>query len=348
MILTLYGARYLTEPEKTCWIITGGDTGTENQCIGLAEALGLRAEIKRLKLKTPWRQLSPWFRLGFGRALAKDGARLDPPWPDLLIASGRKSIAAALHVKKKSGGRTFVVQVQDPRFSPRSFDLIVAPQHDPARGGNVIVTTGATHRVTDGKIKSDMEKFKDALEKLPHPRVAVLIGGQSKSHRMTRAVTERLAAQLLALVKEKNVSLMITASRRTGEENAKFLRATLKGDNIYFWNGGENGQGGDNPYFALLGYADHIVVTEDSVSMVSEALSTGKPVHIAALEHAPGGPFEKIGGGTPRRHDIFHKMLQAQGYTRPFTGALETWSYAPLRDTLDVANEIRTLLHMKE
>ncbi len=323
----------MTESKKSCWIITGGDTGTENQCIGLAEALGLTPEVKRLKLRAPWRQLSPWLRLGFGCALDTDSARLDPPYPDLLIASGRKSIAAALHVKKKTGGKTFLVQLQDPRFSPQSFDLIVAPQHDPARGPNVVVTTGATHRVTEEKIKSEMEKFKDTLEQLPHPRVAVLIGGASKGHRMTQAITEKLTAQLLALAKEQNASLMITASRRTGAENAKLLRATLAGDNIYFWNGE-----GDNPYFALLGYADHIVVTEDSVSMVSEALSTGKPVHIAPLEHAPGGAA---------RHDLFHKMLHDQGYTRPFTGTLEAWSYAPLRDTLNVANEIRNRLHMK-
>ncbi|MBU6474590.1 MAG: mitochondrial fission ELM1 family protein [Alphaproteobacteria bacterium] len=333
MIRTLYGVIYLTESIKTCWIITGGDTGTENQCIGLAEALGLAADVKRLKLKTPWRQLSPWFRLGFGHALARGSASLDPPYPDLLIASGRKSIAAALHVKKRSGGKTFLVQVQDPRYSPRSFDLIVAPQHDPARGPNVILTTGATHRVTGEKIKAEMEKFKGVLERLPHPRVAVLIGGLSKGHRMTRAVTEKLAAQLLALVKEKKASLMITASRRTGEENAAFLRETLRSENIYFWDGK-----GGNPYFALLGYADHIIVTEDSVSMVSEALSTGKPVHVAALKHAPGGAA---------RHDLFHKMLRDQGYTRPFAGTLETWPYAPLRDTMNVANEIRKKLRMK-
>jgi mitochondrial fission protein ELM1 len=97
----------------------------------------------------------------------------------------------------------------------------------------------------------------------------------------------------------------------------------LQGPAIYFWDGT-----GDNPYFGFLALADYIIVTEDSVSMASEALSTGKPVYIAALE------------GGARRLDMFHKILQEQGYTRPFTGLLEQWNYVPPDDTQRVAQEI--------
>ncbi len=162
---------------------------------------------------------------------------------------------------------------------------------------------------------------------MPQPRVAVLIGGASKAHRMTTEATKTLTDQLLGL----KASLMITASRRTGIDNARTLRSTLTGPKNYEWEGEV-----ENPYFALLGFADYIIVTEDSVSMVSEALSTGKPVYIASLE------------GGAKRLDKFHKLLQEQGYTRPFTGGLETWSYAPLRDTIYVADEIRRRLNMKE
>ena len=260
-------------------------------------------------------------------AAAADSDTLDPPYPDILIASGRKSIGAALHIKQRSGGKTFLVQVQDPRISPKHFDLVVAPQHDPARGDNVIVTTGAMHRVTPEKIAAEKNKFAALLEPLPRPRVAVLIGGTSKAHRMTAESTQKLTDQLLSL----KASLMVTASRRTGVDNARALRNALKGSNAYFWDGT-----GENPYFALLGFADYIVVTEDSVSMASEALSTGKPVYIASLE----------GGG--KRLGRFHTLLQEQGYTRPFTGQLETWSYTPPHDTLKAANEIKIRLHMKE
>lgn len=301
----------------SCWIVTEGIAGTENQCLGVAEALGITPEVKRIALRFPWKQLSPWLACGHGFALAKNSDRLGPPYPDLLIASGRKAIGLARHIRRASGGKTFTVIIQDPRVNPRHFDLVVVPQHDPTRGANVMVTRAALHRVTPQKLAAPAE-----LLARPAPRVAVLIGGNSKAHRMTPAVTEKLCGQLLALA-ESGAQLMVTASRRTGAANAKMLRERLQGPNIRFWDGS-----GDNPYFAFLAAATHIIVTEDSVSMTSEALSTGKPVYVAALE----------GGG--ERLGRFHRLLQDQGLTRPFDGRLEAWSYAAPNDTLDVAHRI--------
>jgi len=295
--------------------------GTENQCIGVAEALGLEAVIKRVKLKFPWKQLSPMLRIGLKHAFAEDSSPLAPPWPDLLIASGRKSIAASLYIGKKSR-KTFRVQLQDPRIDPKYFDLVAVPQHDPARGKNVIVTVGAPNRITPEKLEYAAKLWGDKFKDLPKPRVAVLIGGTSKAHDMTPENTSRLAEQLLAI--KNKCGLMITASRRTGEDNTKTLRDKLGGDGVFFWDGQ-----GDNPYFGLLACADYIIVTEDSVSMASEALTTGKPVYIAALD------------GGARRLDLFQRMLREQGYTRPFTGVLENWSYAPLQDMKKITDEIK-------
>lgn len=307
----------------TCWVLTEGIAGTENQCIGVAEAMGLAPVVKRIKLRAPWKQLSPWLCLGHGHALAPGSDSIDAPYPDLLIASGRKSIGLALYIRRKSKGRTFVVQIQDPRINPRHFDLVVVPQHDPTRGNNVIVTKGALHRVTPEKIAEAARKFDVAFAGIPRPRVAVLIGGSSKSHRMTLDDSKNLASQLALLAESSKVGLIVTASRRTGEENRRYLLEALAGPHTYFWDGT-----GDNPYFALLGHADYIVVTADSASMTTEALSTGKPVFIASLQ------------GGAKRLNKFHKMLREQGYTRPFTGVLETWSYDPPNDTMRVAAEI--------
>lgn len=305
---------------KTCWIITEGMAGTENQCIGVAEALGLTPVIKRIKLKSPWKELSPWLSIGKRFAISTVGDNLDSPYPDIVLASGRKAIIAALYVKEASQGKSFIVQIQDPRISPKNFDLVCVPQHDPTRGENVIVTTGALHKVTKEKLKQEKEKFFDKLDYLKKPRVAVLIGGSSKHHKMTREITDVLASQLLGL---KDVSLMITASRRTGEENTRLLQEKLKGENIYFWD-----STGDNPYFAFLEMADYIIATEDSVSMTSEALYTGKPVYTVKLE------------GGAKRINNFHKLLQNQGYTKPFSGQLETWSYTIPDDRKKLTDEI--------
>ena len=89
-----------------CWIVTEGLTGTENQCLGVAEALGVIPEVKRINLKQPWRTLSPW--LGFEHAGIFTGDPIAAPWPDLALCSGRKAIAAARYIRKASGGKTLV------------------------------------------------------------------------------------------------------------------------------------------------------------------------------------------------------------------------------------------------
>jgi hypothetical protein len=304
----------------TCWIITEGMAGTENQCIGVAQALGLEPKIIRIGLRQPWKLLSPWLGLEqswtFTPSLTPDTKE---GWPDLLIAAGRKSIAASRYIKKQSGGKTFTVQIQDPKTSPHQFDLVAVPHHDLLRGDNVIVTHGAPNKITREKLEEARAEFAALFTDIPKPRVAVLIGGNSRTHKMTKNITEKLTTQLQAL----DAGLMITASRRTGEENTKILRSALKGANNFFWDGQAA-----NPYFGMLAWADHIIVTSDSVSMLSDACTTGKPVHMIELE------------GSSPRFDRFHNHIIETGAVRRFDGNLAEWSYEPFNDAGFIANKI--------
>lgn len=308
----------------SCWIVTEGMAGTENQCIGVAEALGVRADVKRIALHQPWKILTPW--IGFENAATFGGDRLEAPWPDLLIAAGRKSVAAARYIKKQSGRKTFAVQIQDPRFSYDTFDLIAVPAHDPARGENIIVTQGAPNKITAEKLALAKDDFHELLSPLPAPRVAVMIGGGSKAYAMTPEVIEKLAGQLEALA-QSGYGLMITASRRTDDETAQALRARLNEPNIYFWDGEA-----PNPYMGFLAWADFIIVTADSVSMISEAATAGKPLYIAGMEGATA-KAARIGK--------FQQSLIDGKIARPFDGALEDYTYQPLADAALVAAAIR-------
>lgn len=314
----------------TCWVMTEGIAGTENQCLGVAEAMGLTPVVKRIALRAPWLQLSPWLSWGHAFALAAHSDRIDPPYPDILIASGRKAVGLARHIKQRSSGATYVAMLQDPRVSPTAFDLVTVPQHDATRGENVLVTRAALNRVTPAKLAAEAQVFAGHFDHLPATRLAVLIGGNSKSHRLTAAITEKLCDQLLFMAAQGDVGLMVTASRRTGEANAAYLRTRLKGPHIVFWDGT-----GPSPYLAFLAAATHILVTQDSVSMTSEALTTGKPVYTVPL----------VGGS--QRHALFHRLLQDQGLTRAFDGQLESWSYPPLTDTQTVAHRILDDLHQQ-
>ena len=311
--------------DYTCWVVTEGLAGTENQCLGLAEALGLKPVVKRIQLNSPWRELSPYLRIANHRAISKLGDQIAPPYPDLLIASGRKSIAASLAIKKLSP-KTVRIQIQDPRINPKHFDLVVVPQHDKARGKNVMVTVGALHKVTKDLLNSELKKFAHLLD-LKKPVIAVLIGGKSKAHDMPTALTEKICFDLKALQEKMNASVLVTASRRTGENNRNILKQNLSGKNFYFWDGE-----GANPYFAYLAIADYIFVTNDSVSMASEALETGKPLYVIPL----------VGGG--KRLNLFHALLVDQGYSKEFDGTIDDWVYTPPHDTDKVKERVLALL----
>jgi mitochondrial fission protein ELM1 len=305
------------------WAVHDGKIGMANQAVGLAEAVGYPVVEKSLALRAPWRHLIPSLWIRPMAALAPEGARLEPPWPDLLVSCGRGVIALALAVKRMSRGRTLWVHVQDPRFARRHVDLMVVPEHDPVRGENVLVTTGAVHRVRPGALQAARAGFAPLFAPLPRPLVGVLIGGNNRVYRLTPAVAASLGQQLAALA-VGGLGIAITPSRRTSETALKALVEPLRGVPHYLWDGS-----GENPYLGLLAHADAVVVTGDSVNMVSEAASTGKPVHVVGLE------------GGSAKFQRFHELFRRAGIARTFTGAIEQWSYAPPDDTDRAAAEIR-------
>ena len=312
---------------ETCWVLSDGNAGNENPCLGLAEVIGLEATLKRVAPRPPWSWLPPGLWFAALAAPGPGGDPLAPPWPELLIGCGRQTAALSPAIRRASRGGTFTVQLLDPRMSPEQFDLVVAPRHDRLGGANVISTIGALNRVTPERLAAEAERVSPAVEHLPRPRVAVLVGGSTKRHRMTAGAIDDLAGGLARLTRDHGAGLMVTASRRTGEANAATLRQRLDGLPAVMWDGA-----GENPYFGYLGLADAIVVTSDSVAMASEACATGKPVHVFAT---PGGSA---------KFERFHEALARAGCTRPFNGALEDWRYAPLRETAHIADEVRQRL----
>jgi uncharacterized protein len=310
----------------TCWVVTDGKAGMEIQCLGLAEALGLAPEVKRVSVGKPWRWLPAALIRDALSTLGPKGDRLAPPWPDLWIASGRQTVPLTRDLRRLSGSRTFTVQIQNPAIDPAAVDLIVTPEHDRLRAPNVLTTRGALGQVTPERLAAAAERFRARYAHLPDRRLGVLIGGDNKVFRLDSRTMTTLTEHLAKLARE-GWGLMITPSRRTGPRNEEILRRGLAGVPAEIWDGT-----GENPYFGILGLADHIVVTGDSVNMVSEAASTGKPVHVVHLQgHSP-------------KFARFHEALTAAGIARPFDGSLPEWSYTPLAETRRVADEIRRRL----
>ena len=284
-----------------------------SQAFGLAEAAGLQP--RRLPLPASRR----WARL-FAAPLR---GIVEPP-ERLVVGCGGKPAPVLAALRRR--GR-LAVQIQHPRMDIRRFDQVVVARHDSVDGPNVITTRTALHRATPARLQAARADWATRLAHLPRPLVAVLLGGSNGRYRLEAAEGAALAARLAAMMRADRVGVAVTPSRRTAPGVTAALRDALAPLGADIWDGT-----GDNPYFGLLANADAIVVTVDSVSMVSEAVATAAPVLLAELP------------GRSRRIAAFLDGLRRDDRVRRFDGRLAVWSTAPLDDTAEAADTLRRRL----
>ncbi len=309
--------------QKTCWTITDKSPGMKSQVMGLADAVGLPTLHKTCIRRWPW----GWLSLPWGTPLSQltpQSDPLTPPWPDLVISCGRRSAPLALAIKEQSKGKTFCVHIQDPLVNHGAFDLIAAPDHDHLKGPNVISTKGALHKVTQEKIQEDMQKNEALFKGFPRPYSLVLLGGSTNRYTMPLKALDDLVQKSLFIREKTQGSVLVSPSFRT-PFRAELTQALAPEPHVFLVDIEKK-----NPYLALLGVADVIFVTDDSVNMICEACSTGKPVYILPLlDHKNSKPKRFIEG------------LVQEGIVRMFDGSIDSWTYAPFNDTEKVAAIIR-------
>lgn len=301
------------------WILSEPYAGLQAQALGLAEAAGLSPRVGELHPRRPWSLLPAAF---WPAPLAAVGLRAPPP--GLLFTAGGTAAAVGAACHRRGA---VVVQVQNPRMALRHFDLVVANRHDDLRGFNVIVTRTALHRATPARLAQARAVWAPRLAHLPRPLVVVLVGGSNGRLLLDAAVGRALAHQLAGMMHRDRVGLALTPSRRTPPLVRQNLADRLVPLGAWVWD-----MVGENPYFGLLALADAIVVTVDSISMVSEAVATHAPVLLAELP------------GRSRRISRFRRALLDDGRVRAFSGRLESWPVLPLDDTPEAGSEVRRRL----
>ncbi|MBM3547950.1 MAG: hypothetical protein FJX54_13445 [Alphaproteobacteria bacterium] len=307
------------------WVISDGTIGMEIQSLALARAIGVEPLLKRVHPRFPWRVLPARAWLLPFLSLGPDSDALEAPWPDLVVGTGRMAAALSSAIRRASGGRTFNVQMQAPHLPPERFDVIVVPEHDDYAAPNAITTLGSMHAVTAERLDGLRATWAPRFAHLKRPLVMAIVGGSNRRYHLDVEAATALGRQLAPLTEEHG--LAVVPSRRTGKAQETAIQQALATTDAYVWDGVS-----ENPYLGLLSLADAIIVTPDSTNMATEALATGKPVHIVPLPGRPG----KFG--------VFHAMLEQRGYTRPFRGTIESWSYDPPNDTERVAALVRRKL----
>ena len=329
--------------KKPVWVLVDkGKRGTESQCLGITQALKIFPKVFHLSPQNAFLfyMFPVYFFPKFIFKFLFPNIPFSPPF--VIIGGGRVAVKVTA-ILKTYFSETIAIVVQKPQQPLSAFDMVIAPQHDRVRGDNVIETIGAPNILTQEGLLKGKEEL-NLSPQSPSPFVMVIVGGSTKYYKLNPDVLDKLAKDLWILHQKYGGTYLITLSRRTGLKNSKALETSLKkyfkpceSNPPYILWDGTSGTPENLSYQGMLGIADHVIVTEDSVSMISEACFTGKPVYIYSLPPKfPRGIFN-------HKFKNFHNYLLRANMILRFNGLLATCDYTPLQES----QRISTLLRAK-
>lgn len=307
------------------WILHDGRSGHRRQALALAAALGLKPREFALQAGRLARWLAPRRWPGAERAFGPAFKELLADPPAFAIGCGRLP-ALATRLLHERGTR--VLQILHPRTDTRHWDLVIAPEHDGLTGANVLTCKGSLNSIDDAWLAEARARFAQ-LGALPGPRTAVLLGGPTPAVAFGRSAFEVLASKLEYQLAREGGSLMICASPRTPPELAAIVRERYcEGPGVIWMDESD----GENLYAGALAFADRIIVSPDSVNMISEACATSAPVFVAEPGRATG------------RVRRFIADLESAGRVRAQTREPEFFAATPLRETARIVASVRERL----
>jgi hypothetical protein len=330
----LAGAKPAMPPRV--WVLAGPRTGDRSQLLALADALGWPYEVKDLRYNR-LHYLPNWL-LGASKTSLDQthSSALTPPWPDLIIDGGKRSVPLARWVKAQTGGQARWVHVGRAWAPLALFDLLIAaPQYRMPPRPNVLELAAPLHRITPERLVEAEAAWRERLSHLPRPWHAVLVGGCSPPYLLDAAAARRLIEAANAVARRSGGSLLVTTSARTRAEAAEALfGASTVPTYAHRWQAGA----ADNPYMAFLALADDFIVTGDSASMLAEACATGKPVAMFEVPRRPTlirralATVERLLTGHGSRRNYRGMPKQQSWLARSFDRLVERGTFMPLRD----------------
>ncbi len=297
------------------WVLTDHKPGHTTQSEGLARQLGWPYERIDLEFNVLEELPNAWTR-GTRRTLTPASSRrLAPPWPDLVLATGRRTAPIASWIRKQSRGLARTVQMgRIGAFERDVFDLAVAPAYaclypDPRR----IDTAAPVTRVSPAALERAAVQWGPEFASAPTPRLALLVGGKDPEHELRSSQAARLGEAIAELAAREGGSVLATTSRRTPRRAADALERSLGDVCAHFHRWDQSRSANENPYMGYLALADALVVTGESASMLAEACATGKPVYIYPLAERSPGPKN----WALRAERWLADLVTARAYARP-------------------------------
>ncbi len=315
---------------NTIWALLDDRAGNSTQTIGVANAFGVPYETKQIKYTSSAKLpnlLKGASLIGVDPESKKE---LSGPYPDIVIAAGRKLACVARYIKKQSP-KTKLIHIMYPGcFNLGDFDIVAVPNHDKVmiERKNILRISTSPHKISKETLNEAKSTWKDRINNLPTPYTSVFVGGSTKSKEFTEQMATELGEILAEISNKHNGSILITTSRRTSKKCDEILKSLIPDPRYYFsWD-----DGGDNPYFGFMTNANNIIVTGDSIGMASESIAVGVPVYI----YNPEGFMEG-------KHAKFIKSLYEKDLAKPISKKSELTindSYTEGRSIINSANLI--------
>ncbi len=295
--------RRLSGPPQV-WILADDKAGHATQSVGLAETLGWPYEIKDLRFNA----LNRMSHLLGASLVSLDRSRsapLVPPWPDVVISTGRRTAPVARWIGKASGGRSRLVQLgRKGGEVVDAFDAVVTCAHFrlPLHQRR-IETVAPLNAVTPARLAEAAGHWRGLFGDAARPHVVLVVGGTSALHRLDADTARRMAQEVRAAGEAAGGTVFAITSPRTGAAATAALEVVLTAPHrVHVWRRGER----LNPYLGYLALADVLVVTGESESMLAEAAAAGKPLYIFPLPRR-----------TPKLRDRVRGWIVARAYVRP-------------------------------
>ncbi|MDB9986601.1 mitochondrial fission ELM1 family protein [Candidatus Pelagibacter sp.] len=301
-------------------LLTEGMHGMISQVEGLAKALDLNFIHEKIELNNFWKlfppKLTPVQDFVFKN-------KIDSQF-DVVISCGRKSVIPSIYLKKKFKSKIINIHIQEPKVSLDNFDFVVVPEHDGLKGSNVLTSKGAVHYLTNGELDENENYLKTRINS-QKKIVTLILGGPTRYYDYNNQVIEGIFSKIEQNFLKNNYQAIIIPSMRTPQNIIEKAKNYFDKDQIIIPNVDKKA------YLSSLKISDHIVVTCDSTSMISEAAITGKPIYVAQMPAIKNN----------QRFKSFFNLFESLNIIKELNSSVENWTYTKLNETNKIAEQIK-------
>ena len=308
-------------------LLTEGMHGMISQAEGLARALDLDFIHEKIELNSFWKLFPPKIT-PIQDFVFKNNINYQF---DIVISCGRKSVIPSIYLKKKFKNKIINIHIQEPKVSLNNFDFVVAPEHDGLIGDNVLNSKGAIHYLTNNDLDQNESYLKDKIDN-QKKIVTLIVGGPTKHYRYDHKNVDNIFKKIENNFLNNGYQLILIPSMRTPKIIINKALDYFDSNQIVISDVDKKA------YLSALKISDHIVVTCDSTSMISEAAITGKPIYVAQL------PTIK----NDQRFKNFFDLFESLNIIKPLNDSVENWTYTKLDETQKIAEQLKEKIKKHE